>query len=212
MTSETAVRMVEITQRKANELFEELIAELRDPGIEIGDQERPERERDLSGYHRPWAVNDLQLAEGGWMEIDRSESATYDWPDGSTETFEPLVTYTGTGLRTGITVGLGYSTVENVVGFVSDGSGRRALTLFFPADDMDKTDEMISMIRGGGETGRAGFGPADSLPDAYQGFETAMLRDRVEGKWNRQAVVAKKDDFETMLDHTAIQAKLRGLI
>lgn len=210
MTSETAVRMVEITQRKANELFEELIAELRDPGIEIGDQEPPER--DLSGYHRPWATSDLQLAEGGWTEIDRAVSEDYGWPDGSVETFEPLVTYTGTGLRTGITLGLGYSTVENIVGFVGGATGRRALTLFFPADDIDKTDETISMIRGGGETGRAGFGPADSLPDAYQGFEIAMLSDRVAGKWNRQAVVAKKDDFETMLDHTAIQAKLRGLI
>lgn len=210
MTSETAVRMVEITQRKANELFEELIAELRDPGIERDDQEQPER--DLSGYHRPWSTDNLQLVEGGWQEIDRSESETYGWPDGTIETFKPMVTYTGTGLRTGITLGIGYEVGGNVIGFVGSGVNRRALTLFFPADDIDKTDEMVSMIRGGGETGRAGFGPADSLPDAYQGFEIAMLSDRVAGKWNRQAVVAKKDDFETMLDHTAIQAKLRGLI
>jgi hypothetical protein len=69
---------------------------------------------------------------------------------------------------------------------------------------------MISMIRGGG--GPAGFGPTTALPPAYSGFTTAMLRDRVAGKRDVQAVVADADDHETMLNHTALQAKLRGLI
>lgn len=208
MTEEAAVRMVEITQRKANELFEELIAELTRDGVELDER----RERGLAGYHQPWLVGDLQLADGGWMEIDRSVSETYGWPDGSIETFRPMVTYTGTGLRTGITLSLGHEVRGNVVGFIGSGASRRGLTVFFPADDFETSNEMISMIRGGGDSGRAGFGPVATLPDAYRSFEVGILKDRVAGKYNVQAVVAKADDFETMLSHTALQAKLRGLI
>jgi len=38
-----------------------------------------------------------------------------------------------------------------------------------------------------------------------------VLRDRKAGKWNVQAVVAKADDYKSMLGHTTLQAKLRGL-
>jgi hypothetical protein len=46
------------------------------------------------------------LPDGGWLEIANSQSETYDWPDGSIKTFQPMVTYTGTGLRTRITLSL----------------------------------------------------------------------------------------------------------
>jgi hypothetical protein len=218
MTQETAVRLVEITQRKANELFDELIAELQESGIfETVDREAmiaaDDREQVASsGYHEPWSFDAITLPDGGWLEIDRSVSETYGWPDGSIETFQPMVTYAGTGLRTGITLSLGHEVRGNIVGFIGSGASRRGLTVFFPADDFDHSNEMVSMIRGGGDSGRAGFGPTAALPPAYAGFKTGMLRDRVAGKWNVQAGIADSDDHETMLNHTALQAKLRRLI
>jgi hypothetical protein len=211
MTQETAVRLVEITQRKANELFEELIAELSSSGVEVDEEARGVGS--TSGYHQPWPVDEMQLADGGWIEISRSPGAeTYGWPDGSIETFDPMVTYAGTGLRTGITLSIGYEVEGNVVGFIGSGASRRGLTVFVKAEDFEQTNEMVSMIRGNGDSGRGGFGPGVDLPPAYQGFTVDNLRSRVPGKWNVQAVVAKVDDFETMLNHTALQAKLRGLV
>jgi hypothetical protein len=220
MTQGTAVRLVEITQRKANELFEELIAELRESGIAFGtvdlDANIASDDRGqvapASGYSDPWSFDSVMLGDGGWMEIGRTDGETYGWPDSSVDTYHPLVTYTGTGLRSGITLGLGYKNDGVVVGFVGSGGSKRGLTVFFPTDDFDHSNERVSMIRGGGDTGRAGFGPSEALPAAYNGFKVGMLKDRVAGKWNVHAVVADADDFETMLNHTALQAKLRKLI
>jgi hypothetical protein len=218
MEQQTAVRLIVIAQRKANELFEELIAELRRSGVDENTRNRddviaPEDEAILTpGYREPWSLDAISLPDGSWAEIDRSESQTYGWPDGSIETFKPMITYAGVGLRAGITLSLGHEIGGNIVGFIGSGVSRRGLTVFFPANDFDRSGEMVSMIRGGGDSGRAGFGPTAPLPPAYAGFTTAMLRERVAGKWNVQAVIADHDDFETMLNHTALQAKLRGLI
>jgi hypothetical protein len=53
---------------------------------------------------------------------------------------------------------------------------------------------------------RSGFAPGEALPGAYAGFAAGILRDRVAGKWNVQAVVATADDADAMLAHTALQA------
>ena len=84
-----------------------------------------------------------------------------------------------------------------MVGFVL-GSGRgsrRPLTVFFAADDFDTTGERLSMIRGkGGGNSRKGYAPGEELPPAYSEFRTEVLRDRINGKWNVQAVVATNDE------------------
>jgi hypothetical protein len=67
------------------------------------------------------------------------------------------------------------------------------------------------MIRGGGARGRSGFGSGEALPVAYRDFEIDVLRARIPGKWNVQAVVATSDDCKTMLAHTALEARLRRL-
>jgi hypothetical protein len=51
-----------------------------------------------------------------------------------------------------------------------------------------------------------------TLPKGYRGLRTDILRDRVRGKWNVQAVIADAADADTMLAHTALQARLRGLV
>jgi hypothetical protein len=222
MTEETALRLVEITQRKTNELFDELVAELRDivgpfdtvdadSNIATDDRELALRP---SGYDEVWSFDGIQLPKGDWMQMgDPVIGETYGWPDGSAGTYNPFVTYTGTGGKTGATFALGYESNGETIGFVVGANGsKRGLTVFWPADDIATSNEKLSMIKGGRPRGRSGFGPGDSLPDAYAGFNVEMLGERIAGKWNVQAVVAEAGDYKTMLNHTLLQARLRGLV
>lgn len=228
VTTEEADRLIEIAEHHTTEMFaalraalhgktpdgeglelEQMIGDNPGYGLTIGD---PLKSR--SGYDEPWAADKLNAPTGGWMELKRvEEGETYGWPDSSVDKYFPYVTYAGTGANTGTTLALGYKNDGTVVGFIvgATGGSKRGLTVFFKADDFDKTNEKVSMIRGGGKRGRAGFGPGDALPSAYDGFKVEILRDRYAGKWNVQAVVADADDHETMLNHTMLQAKLRGL-
>ena len=216
ITSEQAVRLVEITQRKADELFEELIAELsRDVGIASRDAVE---QTDPTGFAASaqgaseWSLGDTTLS-GDWEEIRRESGVTYRWPDGNLDEYTDFASYRGRGDYAGMNLALGYLTDGDAVGFVL-GAGvgsKRGITYFFPADDFAESNEKVSMIRGGGPRGRSGFAPGETLPKGYDALETDVLRDRVAGKWNVQAVVARADDFATMLAHTALQAKLRGI-
>lgn len=219
MTAGQTVRLVEITKRKAEELFDELITELQkqEPGEpEPAESEEPTEATDPTargtGYDKPWSLGETTLS-GGWEELAREAEASYMWPDGNVDHYTNFVSYRGTGDFQGMRLALGYLSRGDVVGFVlgATSASKRGITYFFPTDDFEHSNEMVSMIRGGGKSGRAGFGPADSLPRAYEGFKTEMLRDRRKGKWNVQAVVAHANDHETMLAHTAIQARLREL-
>ena len=224
MTGEQAIRLVEITKRKADELFEELIAELRDSGLgelEPLDDDESAAATDptarVVSHDNAWSLGETRL-EGNWHLVDSGKKGvTYAWPDGNLDEYDAFDTYRGDGDFDGMMLALGVSQSGPrpgaVIGFVLFGGkgSKRGITYFFPADDFAKTSNKVSMIRGGGTTGRAGFGPGDTLPTAYDRFRTEMLRDRVAGKWNVQAVVADSDDYDTMLGHTAIQARLRGL-
>jgi hypothetical protein len=223
-TAEKAIRLVEITQRKADELFEALIEELRGQTLVSPDPIRDGAIEDDAvattdttgrpgGYDKPWSLSDGPI-DGGWEQIGSpQDDVTYTWPDGNVDRYSRFVSYRGTGGFNGMTLALGYLNNGDVVGFVlgSGGGSKRGITYWFEADDFAKSNEKVSMIRGGGERGRGGFGPGDSLPGAYDGFKVEMLRDRVQGKWNVQAVVADADDHEAMLAHTGIQARLRRL-
>jgi hypothetical protein len=225
ITEEKLIRLAEIGEQKTKEMWEEWLAELRkdvvpggfdtvgsDSNNAAADQLAADRSR---GYDAPWSFEKINPITGGWVETSRVESGeTYLWPDGNVVRYKPFVTYSGTGDLTGALLALGYRPTGEVVGFIvgAGGGSKRALTVFFPTDDHATTDEVISMIKGGGDRGRAGFKANDPLPEAYQGFRAEMLASRVSGKWNVQAVVAKADDHTTMLNHTALQAKLRGLI
>ncbi len=223
ITQEKAVRMVEIFRDKVDDLAGALIAELRQESetVEDVDAKIAADDRDLvdrpSGYDQPWSFNGIPVIRTTWMKTGEQQGETYGWPDGSSDTYTPFVTYVSKpapGWPTIMTLGLGYKDNGEVIGFVlgAGGGSKRGITVFWNADDIATSNEKLSMIRGGGKTGRAGFGEDDPLPDAYVGFEVEMLRDRVAGKWNVKAVVADAHDHETMLNHTALQAKLRGLV
>jgi hypothetical protein len=153
---------------------------------------------------------------GGWNQVDRLEGEAWTWPDGNVDTYSEIVVYEGTGAFAGMKLGIGYQDAAAKKGetngfvFSSGGGSKRPLTVFFPADDFASSHELVSMIRGR-DGGRKTFAPSDSLPAVYRGFNTDVLGRRVKGKWNVQAVVANKDDHITMLTHTALQARLRGL-
>jgi hypothetical protein len=109
-----------------------------------------------------------------------------------------------------MTLALGYPNNGDAVGFVrGTGGSKRGITCFFPVDDFEQTNEKVSMILAGVPKGGSGFAPHEPLPKPYGGFNPDVLRDRKAGKWNVQAVVAKADDYESMLGHTTLQAKLR---
>jgi hypothetical protein len=219
METQQIVRLAEITKRKADELFVELLAELQGRGIEVTAPMEEDAETvaatdpTLRGYDEPWAFGDTTL-NGSWEKVDDPKGISYVWPDGNVDEYDPFVIYRGSGDYDGMLLALGYKSNGEVIGFVLFGNAasKRGITYWVLADDFDESNEKLSIIRGGGTTGRAGFGPSDSLPKAYDGFKTNMLRDRVAGKWNVQAMVAKTDDHETMLAHTALQARLRKLV
>jgi hypothetical protein len=169
------------------------------------------------------AIADYLAVEGSvWEKTGEEEDGaiTYKWPDGNLDTYEGYETFRctqsvfkGVNLALAKVVGKG----REMVGFVlGSGTGsRRPLTVFFEADDFDTTGERLSMIRGkGGGNSRKGYAPGEELPPAYKGFKIDVLGDRIKGKWNVQAVVVTDDEAgrKAMLDHTALQAKLRGII
>jgi hypothetical protein len=219
-TLETAVRVVEIVRRRADEMFVEVLGALRSEITE--DTETKIAESDLrqetrpAGYDEPWSFDDIDSPfahTGQWEKVSEVDGETYGWPDGSLDTYAPFVTYRYTGLDTAM-FALGYKPNAEIIGFLlgAGGGSKRGLTVFWRTDNFAHTGQLISMIRGGGATGRAGFAPGETLPSAYASYDIEILRDRVAGKWNVQAIVADAGDAGTMLAHTALQAKLRGLI
>jgi hypothetical protein len=210
-----AARIVEIFQRKVDELCEAVIAELRQPERPGETSVEPTQDQSDAANDTDSSVWSLAGASfrGSWEETARQQGVTYRWPDGNIDDYPKFVSYRGTDAYSAMRLALGYDDAGNVVGFILSpkGTSKRGLTCFFPADDSGRTNEMVSMIRGGGPRGRGGFGPGEALPHSYGGFKTDILRDRVAGKWNVQAVVALADDPDVMLAHTALQARLRGL-
>lgn len=213
MTEElTALR--DLAHRKLDELLDEWLAEVdamkTDHRTEVDGNALEPSTPSSGNASGPWTL-DIPLS-GSWKECERVDDASYGWPDGTVDAYDEFVTYEGEGDFAGMTLALGFNDNGDVVGFVlRPGEAKRGIVWFFPTDDFDETNEMLSMIRGGGPRKRSGFGRNERLPNGYRDFKTEVLRDRKAGKWNVHGVVAKADDVDTMLHHTALQAKLRGI-
>lgn len=218
MTTKQAIRLIQITRDRTDEMFNELIAELtQNPeavtsGLAHDQPKRAPSARGTSERPTAWSLPDRAMS-GSWEEKSRSSGESYRWPDGVVEPYAEVVRYVGAGEFVGMELGLGFDGRGNVAGFVfgPGGGSMRGITYFFAADDFTESKETISMIRGGGPAGRGGFGPSEPVPPAYADFKTDTLRNRCAGKWNRLGVVAGIDDAETMLHHTAFQVRMRGL-
>ena len=221
MADQNVVALLEIARTKFGEFVDGAIAAMSGSAAPLAGESAPPDEAgeptapsDVpEGSGTVWKLEG-SLPEGGFQEVGHKTGETYTWGDGNTDEYDDFIVFRGTGGFDGTQFALGLNTQGDVVGFFlgSGGGSKRGITYFFPADDFAKSYEMLSMIRGGGSTGKAGFGPADVLPEAYSSFNVDILRGRIHGKWNRQAVVADKGDYPTMLSHTFLQAKLRGLL
>src|SRR4051812_25263537 len=102
METHQVVRFVEITKRKADELFQELIAELQGQGIEVAAPVEEDAvtvaatDPTVRGYDEQWAFGDTTLT-GSWEKVEEHEGITYVWPDGNLDEYDPFVLYRGLG-------------------------------------------------------------------------------------------------------------------
>jgi hypothetical protein len=211
MNDEDARKIIEIARRKATEFFDEVAALFPAQGA------APEPAAIPEGWHvepEDLGVLERPAPDAAFEVMDELEDEFYRWPDGNVDRYEEYVRYRGTGAFAGGQFALGHLSNGDVVGFVlgPGGGSKRGLTYFFAADDFHRSNERVSMIRGGGPHGRAGFSPLEPRPEAYAAFKLQPLRERKAGKWNVQAVVVDAEDTQAMLLHTALQARLRGLV
>lgn len=161
------------------------------------------------------------LLPAKWVKVRELAGQTYRWPE-EEESYDPYVVYAGRTDHEGtVHIALGNAGRANVWGkdrkyviaFLTSGAPQIPLVEFLEIDDYEETGEMLAIIRGRDGIGsRKMFGPADSLPDVYSQFRTAMYNDLVHGKgvWRKIAVVAHEHDAETMLNHALVQARRRG--
>jgi hypothetical protein len=220
MKPEQLLHVLEALQRRINDGFEEAKAMIGGEArgidvIETSDTRAVDGDVPVPTDAKSWnpSALDTPLPSGAFDELNRLSGVRYDWPDGNIDIYDDFVVYRATGGLAAERYALGHKSSGEKIGFSlgPQGEVRRGITYFQLTDDHTTSDELISYIRGGGKTGKGGFGPADTLPRAYESFKTEPLVDRIFGKWNRLGVVAKSDDTSTMLAHTALQARLRRM-
>ncbi len=224
MTTEaTFLQIIERARGKANEFFDELVAEFASEVREAPDAGtiQPGGSKGLLEPKDKWHL-DREPTAFRWMQTGEPEGETYRWPDGNVDEYVRFMTFEGgPPLKEGVhsremNLGIGFLENGEVVGFVmsNDGSSKRGIAYFQRTDTFETSGELISMIRGGGERGRSGFPPDGPPPAAYKKFDLESLRERKEGKWNVLGITANPNDADglaAVLDHTALQARLRGL-
>jgi hypothetical protein len=153
-----------------------------------------------------------------WKKTDSRSAVTYKWPDktkpgGNPEHYGPFKIFEGEAV--GVPYRLGLGKIEHgYVSFVVGPSGAllRPVTVFFRADGYAQSGELVGLVRGR-DGGRAGWGAGEALPPEYDNARTEIMGDRIDGKFQRLAVVVTDDEKgkRQMLDHTAAQLRLRGL-
>ncbi len=96
---------------------------------------------------------------------------------------------------------------------IGPAGGKRVVVEFVEADDNKETGDLIAVIKGKNNGGAAMYDPTDDLPEPYSSFRVQTYRDRIDypRSYEKLAVVAHEDDFETMLNHALIQVQTRGL-
>jgi hypothetical protein len=157
-----------------------------------------------------------------WSEVRTLDDQSYTWPE-ETETYERYTIYSGETESNGVVhLALGEAGRTEVWGrdrtytiaFLTSGAPQVPLVEFLETDDHEDSGDMLAIIRGrDGAKSRTMYGPSDALPDVYeQQFQIEIYRERIDypGAWNKQAVIARGSDAETMLNHALLQARRRG--
>jgi hypothetical protein len=162
-----------------------------------------------------------QLADlpADWSLVREREGQSYLWPEGRDE-YSRYGVFMGTTRAEGaVHLALGETIRKNkwgrdrkyVVAFLTSGSPQQPLAEFVAVDDYETTRELVAVIRGS-DGGRRMYGAGDTLPGIYEErFRTQMYAERVDypGVWNKAVVVAREDDYTTMLNHALIQGRRR---
>lgn len=153
-----------------------------------------------------------------WVEVKRLEGQRYSWPPdaGGEEEYDPFVIYGSGDLVLALAHNIEKVIVKNVwreqiwVFHMGSGLGsKEPISPFVAADDYEQTREMVSIIRGNGDSRRKMFDASEELPPEYADLKVEILSDRIQGHYNKLCVVARVDDTESMLVHGAAQARLR---
>jgi hypothetical protein len=171
-----------------------------------------------SGQQVATTPSAIDVGQSAWTEIKRLDGQRYSWPPdaGGDEEYDPFVVYRNGGL----VLALAHNKAKVVVKekmreqiwvfHMGTGLGsKEPISPFIAADDYDETREMVSIIRGNGESRRRMFDPSEQLPLEYAGLKIEILGDRIQGHYKKLCAVAHEDDVESMLRHGAAQARLR---
>ena len=174
----------------------------------VGSLERHEGAPSLGSADRP----------RGWVELSELESQVDVWPgkDGGKDVahFERFRRFKR---EDGLLIGLGYrrrddGLLEIGVFRLSPGGKKRLVVYFQPTDGFPSSELMFAPIRGKGG-GRSYFRSPDALPQPYASMETTTLAEVAPAHRLREitVVLARGDDWQTMVEHAAVQVALRGL-
>jgi hypothetical protein len=179
---------------------------------------RPSRASGSTVAHPPSEPDDDVRLPAGWSLVERREGERYTWPQGD-DVYDPFSVYEGRTSEGSIRLAIGRCDRAAVWGkdrlylitFHITPGGKQPLCEFLEADDYAETRELVAIIRGTGESKRGMYAPEDGLPEAYASLRTGIYRKYIDAdrSWDKQAVIAREDDVETMLNHSLIQAGLR---
>ena len=160
------------------------------------------------------------LALRTWRKVRELTGQRYTWPQ-HTEEYDPFEVWQTDDAGERLELGLGYIAAEPNTDYYGrprgywlafemvNGLKRRPICVFIEGDD---PSDLVAVVKGKGPGGRSMYAPGDDVPAVYGGLTLAVFRDRVNGPqaYNRLAVVAENGDRQTMLNHAAIQSRLRG--
>ena len=154
-----------------------------------------------------------------WKKVRELDGERYTWPE-HTEEYDPFEVWATDDSGPRLEFGLGYIAANPSTDYYGqprgywlafemvNGKKRRPIGVFIEGDD---PTDLVAVIKGKGPGGRAMYAPGDELPAGYDDLTVDVFRDRITGPqaYDRLAVVAENADRQTMLNHAAIQSKLR---
>lgn len=164
-------------------------------------------------------TGDIDLPSS-WRLVSEEHGVTYSWPQG-VDLYEPFRTYEGTSASGTFRIAIGVCGRVNVRGrdrkyliahHIGPGGGKRPISEFLEVDDHAETGDLIAIIKGK-EGGAKLYDPGDDLPSIYESFRVEIYRDRIDypRSYEKLGVLAREDDYATMLNHSLIQVLSRGL-
>jgi hypothetical protein len=155
-----------------------------------------------------------------WKKVRELDGERYRWPN-HTEEYDPFEVWETDDGGPRLQFGLGYIAADPSTEYYGrprgywlafemvNGKKRRPIGVFIEGEE---PTDLVAVIKGKGAGGRAMYASGDELPAGYDGLTVDVFRNRVIGPqaYDRLAVVAENADRQAMLNHAAIQSRLRS--